>query len=117
MLVWRRAARQVETVSNEGCWIGVVPDTRGRVFDQGIPMAPGDVALFYTDGATEAANAARVMYGDARLAAALARVAEEPLPKALDALFADIAAFRAVQDDDVTLMLVRRVAGPAITPP
>ncbi len=109
VLVWRRDRRAVEVVSNEGCWIGVVPDTRGLVADQLVPLAEGDLALFYTDGATEAADAARRMYGEERLAAALARVAERPLQEALDALFADIAAFRAEQDDDVTLMLVRRV--------
>jgi sigma-B regulation protein RsbU (phosphoserine phosphatase) len=108
VLVWRRAAGRVETVTNEGCWIGIVEDTRGAVADQVIPMAEGDLALFYTDGATEAMDARGVMYGDARLAAALARVAEAPLDEALEALFADIAAFRATQEDDVTLLLVRK---------
>jgi serine phosphatase RsbU (regulator of sigma subunit) len=108
MLVWRRATGEVETISNEGCWIGIVQDTRGHVADQDIPMREGDLALFFTDGATEAMNAAGEMYGEERLAAVLARVAEGPLDDALEALFADIAAFRAVQDDDVTMMLVRR---------
>jgi phosphoserine phosphatase RsbU/P len=108
VLVWRRAAAKVETVANDGCWIGVVDDTRGRVADQVIAMAEGDLALFYTDGATEAMSAAGEMYGEARLAESLARVAEKPLDAALEALFGDIAAFRSVQDDDVTLMLVRR---------
>ena len=57
----------------------------------------------------------------AGLAAGLAAVADRPLDEALEALFADIARFRAVQDDDVTMMLVRRArladavrsAGPA----
>lgn len=117
VLVWRRAAGKVETVSNEGCWIGVVDDTRGRVADQVIAMAEGDVALFFTDGATEAMDASGEMYGEARLAAVLALVAEKPLEEALEALFADIAAFRAVQDDDVTLMLVRRAPAPAAARP
>ncbi len=108
VLVWRRAPGKVETVSNEGCWIGVVEDTRGRVTDQVIAMAEGDVALFFTDGATEAMSARGEMYGEARLAATLARVAEKPLDAALEVLFADIASFRSVQDDDVTMMLVRR---------
>ncbi len=108
VLVWRGTTREVETVSNEGCWIGVVEDTRGRVADQVIPMAEGDVALFFTDGATEAMNAKGEMYGEARLAATLARVADKPLDAALEVLFADIASFRSVQDDDVTMMLVRR---------
>jgi serine phosphatase RsbU (regulator of sigma subunit) len=108
VLVWRKAMGAVETVSNEGCWIGVVDDTRGRVADQTIAMDVGDVALFFTDGATEAMNAKSEMYGEERLAKVLASVAEKPLDEALEALFADIAAFRNVQDDDVTMMLVRR---------
>ncbi len=107
VLVWRCATRRVETITNEGCWIGVVDDTRGHVGDQVIRMADGDVALFFTDGATEAMNATGEMFGEDRLAAALAEVAEWPLVEALDALFARIAAFRAVQDDDVTMLLLR----------
>ncbi len=113
VLVWRRASRRVETVTNEGCWIGVVEDTRGRVADQIVPMEEGDVALFFTDGATEAANAQGEMFGEERLAAALAEVAERPLDEALEVLFARVAEFRAGQDDDVTMMLVRRAAEPA----
>ncbi|HEX9053129.1 MAG TPA: PP2C family protein-serine/threonine phosphatase [Anaeromyxobacter sp.] len=108
VLVWRKGMGAVETVSNEGCWIGVVDDTRGRVTDQTIAMDVGDVALFFTDGATEAMNEKSEMYGEDRLGAVLASVAEKPLDEALEVLFADIAAFRAVQDDDVTMMLVRR---------
>jgi sigma-B regulation protein RsbU (phosphoserine phosphatase) len=114
VLVWRQATRRVEVVSNEGCWIGIVEDTRGAVADQVIPMAEGDVALFFTDGATEAMDARGEMYGDVRLEAAFAAVAERPLDEALEALFADIEAFRSEQADDVTLLLVRRTA-PAVS--
>jgi serine phosphatase RsbU (regulator of sigma subunit) len=117
VLVWRRAMGAIETVSNEGCWIGVVEDTRGRVSDQLIAMQEGDVALFFTDGATEAMNARGEMYGEDRLAKVLAAVAEKPLDEALELLFADIAAFRAVQDDDVTMMLVRRAPDAATIRP
>ena len=108
VLVWRKATGKVEPISNEGCWIGIVEDTRRHVADQAIPMEVGDVALFFTDGATEAMNAAGEMFGDDRLAAALGRVATLPLDAALEALFAEIASFRAQQVDDVTMMLVRR---------
>jgi phosphoserine phosphatase RsbU/P len=108
VLVWRRATERVEAISNEGCWIGVVEDTRLAVHDQAIPMFEGDVVLFFTDGATEAMNAAGELFGEERLAAALARVAAGPLDRALEALFAEIAAFRADQLDDVTLLLARK---------
>jgi sigma-B regulation protein RsbU (phosphoserine phosphatase) len=110
VLVWRRATRSVETISNEGCWLGVVEDTRGRVKDEVIPMDEGDLALFFTDGATEASDARGEMFGEVRLAEAFGRVADGQLDEALESLFSEIAAFRAVQDDDVTMMLVRRTA-------
>jgi sigma-B regulation protein RsbU (phosphoserine phosphatase) len=113
ILVWRAAQRQVEVVSNEGCWIGVARDVNGEVTDIEVPMQPGDVALFYTDGATEAMSPGGEMFGEARLLAAFEELAaaEIPLPAAIDALFARVGAFRARQDDDVTMMLVRRTIG------
>jgi serine phosphatase RsbU (regulator of sigma subunit) len=113
VLVWRRATGRVDIVSNEGCWLGVVEDTHGHVDDEVIPMHEGDVALFFTDGATEAMDARGDMFGETRLAAAFEGVADRPLDEALEALFSKIEAFRAVQDDDVTMMLVRRAA-PAV---
>jgi serine phosphatase RsbU (regulator of sigma subunit) len=110
VLVWRRG-HGVDAVENEGCWIGLVPDSGPHVRDFFLPLAPGDLALFFTDGATEARNARGEMYGEERLAAALTRVAGLPLEDALAALFRDIAAFRSGEaDDDVTLLLVRRLA-------
>ncbi len=113
VLVWRRAEGRVETVSNDGCWIGVVDDTAAHVADQLIRMDDGDLALFYTDGATEAMNAAGEMFGDERLARVLARVAEGTLEQVLEELFAEVARFQARQDDDVTMMLVRKVPAAA----
>ncbi|HET6438858.1 MAG TPA: PP2C family protein-serine/threonine phosphatase [Anaeromyxobacter sp.] len=110
VLVWRRG-RGVEVVANEGCWIGLVPDTGPHAPDLFVPMAAGDLALFFTDGATEARGPGGDMYGEERLAAALSRVAGLPLEDALTALFADLSTFRMGRelDDDVTLLLVRRL--------
>ncbi len=110
LLVWRRG-QGVQAVANDGCWIGLVPDSGPHVRDFFVPLGPGDLALFFTDGATEARNERGEMYGEERLAAVLARVAGLPLEEALAAIFADVAAFRAGEsDDDVTLLLVRRLA-------
>jgi phosphoserine phosphatase RsbU/P len=108
VLVWRHG-RGVEVVANQGTWIGLVADAGPRAVDQFVPMGPGDLALFFTDGATEAQGKGGELYGEERLAAALTRVAGLPLHEALASLLAGIAAFRAgEQDDDVTLLLVRR---------
>ena len=110
VLVWRRG-QGVEAIANEGSWIGLVADPGSRVRDSFIPLGPGDLALFFTDGATEARNGRGELYGEERLAASLAQVAGLPLEDALGVLFADIGAFRRGEpEDDVTLLLVRRLA-------
>lgn len=111
LLVWRAAGGRVDRVSNEGSWLGLAPEAGDAVVDEHVPMAPGDLALFYTDGATEAMDAAGVMFGVERLSATLAEVSALPLPAALDRLFAAVAAFQARQDDDVTMLLVRCAPG------
>jgi sigma-B regulation protein RsbU (phosphoserine phosphatase) len=113
VLVWRRATGRVESISNEGSWIGVTDQLDGQITDLAIAMDEDDVALFYTDGATEAMNAAGEMFGEDRLAAALARVVERPLEQALEALFAAVSAFQGTQDDDITMMLVRKLPAEA----
>ncbi len=108
LLVWRRAERRVEEVSNEGCWLGVVPELHGAVVDQHLALAEGDLVLFYTDGVSEAMSADGEMFGVERLARVLAEAADLPLPETLNHLFAAVESFQARQDDDLTMLLVRR---------
>lgn len=110
LLVWRAAGRRVETVANEGAWLGVVRDLEGEIPEQVVPMAPGDLALFYTDGAVEAVGRDGEMFGEARLAQALARAGDLPVAEALEALLGEVTRFQVRQDDDVTMLLVRREA-------
>ncbi|MFN7131891.1 MAG: PP2C family protein-serine/threonine phosphatase, partial [Myxococcales bacterium] len=107
LLIWRKAQRKVEVVSNEGCWIGVVPDTRGLAGDLDVPLGEGDLLLLFTDGVTEATSASGEMFGEERLAEALHKVAELPLPTALQTLLSQVQRFQSQREDDVTLMLIR----------
>ena len=109
ILVWRHAGQRVETVTNEGSWIGVVPDTGDSSPESFVPLAPGDAALFFTDGVTEALNASGEMYGEERLAAALAHAAGRPPALAIGAILEEVARFTPEQTDDMTLLIVRRV--------
>ena len=108
ILVWRAAERRVEVVENDGAWVGVSRDVDGELNDQRIAMSQGDVALFFTDGVVEATSAGGMMYGEERLAAALARAVSLSPAQAIEALFAEVTAFQPRQDDDVTMMLVKR---------
>jgi sigma-B regulation protein RsbU (phosphoserine phosphatase) len=109
LLVWRQAEGRVETVTNDGTWIGVVPDVGDCAPDSFVPLAVGDAALFFTDGITEAANKAGEMYAEERLAAAFAREIATAPALAIRSILAEVARFTAAQADDMTLVIVRRV--------
>jgi Stage II sporulation protein E (SpoIIE) len=85
-----------------------------------VSFRPGDRALFYTDGVSEARNQAGGFYPLSRRAGLLA---DEHLPAALDRLDADIVRHRRhAARDDTTTVLIARVpalaprAAPAVTP-
>lgn len=112
LLIYRAAARAVEQVTNEGCWIGVLPDTLGKVGDLDIALGPGDMVLLFTDGATEATNPAGEMFGDVRLSRAFLRAVALPVDQALSAILGEVQGFQGRQDDDITLVLLRKLQSP-----
>lgn len=78
-----------------------------------VELAPGDTLVFYTDGVTEARNAAGELFGDERLVEAArrgARGGEAAIVSRniLDAVTAFTAG--APQTDDLTLVVVQRTA-------
>lgn len=77
------------------------PVDRGR-------LAPGECLCLSTDGISEAMNAARELYGNERLAAALGRAGTGPA-EVIAALHADVHAFVADAEpsDDLTLLAIR----------
>jgi sigma-B regulation protein RsbU (phosphoserine phosphatase) len=81
----------------------------GRFEARSVTLDPGDLLLVYSDGISEAMNAADEEWGEERLAAA-ARLAFPCDAQALiERLFVDADAFvsGAVQHDDMTVVVVR----------
>ena len=109
ILVHRRRSGRVEVVTNDGSWLGVLRDLKGVVGDLDIPVEPGDTVLLFTDGVTEATNAAGEMFGQQRLEACFARLASQPLDALLLRLQEEVTRFQPTPQDDVTLMLLRRL--------
>jgi sigma-B regulation protein RsbU (phosphoserine phosphatase) len=103
-----RASGAVERLSPTGLVLGVSPDwtyTSGRV-----AFGPGDRLICYTDGITEARNAADAEYGDEameQLAAQTPRGSAEGLADALSA--AVMAWTGGAAQDDATLIVVERL--------
>lgn len=107
-LLYRRATRQTEYLPRGGRALGWFPDNPLQAVE--VKLEPGDVVLFYTDGLTDAENAAADPYGEQRLARVVASAAASGSSEQIrDAILEDVARFCAGQllFDDLTLVVVR----------
>jgi sigma-B regulation protein RsbU (phosphoserine phosphatase) len=90
-----------------GIPLGTFPDV---TYDElTIPIAPGDLFVFCSDGVFEAANEAGEFFGSERLCEVVHGMRTAPARAVVDAVFDAVAAFRgdAPQGDDETAVAVR----------
>lgn len=106
-LIYRHDERTVEFLPRGGRAVGWFPDNPVQVVE--IQLAAGDVILYYTDGVTEAENAAGDMYGEERLAQIFRDNAHLPADAILANIAADIQVFSGDVPafDDITMLVIR----------
>lgn len=77
---------------------------------QSIELAPGEALVLYTDGVTEAFNAAEEQFGEARLLTSLEGIGRKDSAALADGILATVKAFEVGvdQSDDITLLVVQR---------
>jgi phosphoserine phosphatase RsbU/P len=75
-------------------------------------LAPGQVLVLYTDGIHEARNAGDAMYGRERIMGVMRENATAPASTIINALVADLKAFKngLPLEDDVTLVVIKATA-------
>jgi sigma-B regulation protein RsbU (phosphoserine phosphatase) len=111
--LWFSAAGgSTERLDADGIVLGVLDDI--ELEEERIDVAPGDVLVFYTDGVTEAMNAADEEFGMGRFQAAVEAVAADPGAGANDIVEAVRHAVNTFigsrpQTDDFTLFVVKRL--------
>jgi sigma-B regulation protein RsbU (phosphoserine phosphatase) len=79
--------------------------------EQRVHLDRGDMLVLYSDGVTEANNAAYDEYGEGRFIEVLKRYREAPAAAIVDAVTSDLSEFAAgaPQADDITLVVAKRV--------
>ncbi len=105
-----RTAGGVREIRARGMPLGLLP---GRPYDEvTVTLEPGDAIALYSDGLVEAHNAAGELFGFPRLEQAFAHASIQGTT-AVDALVHEVEQFAgstAEQDDDMTLVIVRRAS-------
>jgi sigma-B regulation protein RsbU (phosphoserine phosphatase) len=100
---------QCEFLASEGLPLGLADEATfsGLIEDKTASFPSGATLVLYSDGLTEAANAAGAEFGSARLSDALHGVAGSPAAAVNDAIFAALGSFGAQRlRDDYTLCTV-----------
>ena len=108
----KRADGSVGSVPDEGgAPLGMMDD--GEYRSRTLTLAAGDGLVLYTDGVTEARNAAHGFYGEERLAAALrGLLGAKDAGAVIDGIVRDVDAFAAgaEQADDITLLAFKLIS-------
>lgn len=110
VVVLRAATGEVETVPTLGTWLGARRDVSEVTTDEELTLGVGDVMVLYTDGVTEAFDAEGNMFELERLEAIVKDNATASCAEIHAAIWDAVEAWTHEQDDDVTLMVVRRTA-------
>jgi serine phosphatase RsbU (regulator of sigma subunit) len=104
------ASGEVERLKGSGPVLGVVGGVPYPAHET--PLAPGEILLLYSDGATESLNTAGEEFGEDRLIDCLKTVRSVESETGLTRLEESILGFcdGAARYDDITLLLIRRAA-------
>jgi phosphoserine phosphatase RsbU/P len=107
------ASREVQVLAPDGLVLGLKIDS-GEMFErllveESLPLHTGDLYLLFTDGITEAMNAADDCFGEARLSRIVEEHADLPSDQLRERVLREIEAFvgQAPQHDDMTMILLR----------
>lgn len=104
-----RASGEVEELGEGGLLLGILP--QAEYVGAEVEMLPGDVLVFYSDGVTEAANAADEDFGEGRLAEIVRRERERSAGEIGAAIRDSVVRHLGGRPalDDVTVVVVKRL--------
>lgn len=106
-----RASGEIQTLSAGGPVLGLLPKISYQ--EAGERLCAGDTLVLYSDGITEAENAANEEFGEERLAELVRRVRSQPAQTVLHAITQAVSDWvgAAGAGDDCTVVVVTRTGG------
>jgi sigma-B regulation protein RsbU (phosphoserine phosphatase) len=98
----------VDVIEPAGPWMGLAADLSSKVVTYEFQLQPGDAVCFITDGVVEAQDASGALYGEDRLIEVLRAERPPSAAELLTRVFQEVEGFAATQEDDITVVVLRR---------
>lgn len=108
LLIYRAANKRVDRLPTDGLWLGIDEDIAPLTSDRAITLNRGDVALFHTDGVTEARNRTGECYDIDRLTHNLIDFHDAPASEIVTKIANAAWSWAGTPMDDVSLLAVKR---------
>ena len=109
IIVYRNATKTIEAFQTFGTWVGMLDDIEAYMQNYKISLETGDLVLLFTDGITELNYNETEMYGDNRLKESLIKFSHLPGREIIENIVKNALSTAKSQDDDITLVLLKKV--------
>lgn len=108
--LYRAGSADMEELDAEGLLLGIFREVAFE--ERECPLRPGDLLLFYTDGACDVENGSGEFFGPDRLRRVIIDMKDHDAEEILDAIFRNLARFSGGKplSDDISLVVVKAVA-------
>jgi len=102
-------SRDCRYVEEMACGIALGAKEGASYEEQTIKFEPGDVAVFYTDGVTEAMSPREELFGMQRLIGAVSKTCQSTAEEIMFRIMEEVSVFRGdrEQNDDITLVVLK----------
>lgn len=107
LILLRAGAERCQLIETTGMWLGIVEDIASLTDERELRLEPSDLLVLYTDGLTEARNATEEQFGIERVCRLIERHAAESVARIYEVLLAEVQSWAPVQQDDITLCVLR----------
>jgi serine phosphatase RsbU (regulator of sigma subunit) len=106
--IYRNATDNVEVLKTKGIWLGLMEDISHGTSLNSFNLYKGDTMIIFTDGVIEIKNKNNEQYDTKRLINLLRKNGRKNPDQISEALMADLNAFKDVQKDDITYIIIRK---------
>jgi PAS domain S-box-containing protein len=107
IIIVRHRTGALETIRPPGTWLGARRNVSAVTVNSWLRLEDQDLVVIYTDGITEAMNAAREQFDLHRLCATVLEVRTRTCEEIRDHVMTSVHAWMATQSDDMSLVVIR----------